>query len=101
MAWWTERGTTPRSAPIEVEDGDLKIFPVVGVTILVVAIPAALCLGGDLQRRQDAAEIARLIARVADLSNELQVADDAWADCILDEPIRFPGETTLRVAVAP
>jgi hypothetical protein len=101
MAWWTERGTTPRPAPIEVEDGNLKIFPVVGVTLLSVAIPAALCLGARLQREQDAAEIARLRERIADLSNELQVADDAWADCILDDPIRFPGETTLRIAVAP
>jgi len=46
----------------------------------------------------DAAEQnVHLSKEVRILQEQLQIADDNWIDCIERKPIRFPGETMLRV----
>jgi hypothetical protein len=41
--------------------------------------------------------VAKWSRRARAAEEALQVMEDAWTQCILNEPIRYPGDTTLRL----
>ncbi len=68
------------------------------VAVLIVCWVAGVAYKtGRGDKGDTAQQIVQLSQEVRILQKQLQIADDNWADCIKRQPIRFPGETTLRI----
>lgn len=106
MAWWTHSGDHPRRAPIEVGNVTLPkisksrrwLRVALHLAVLGYAVTVAYKTGrGDAFDTTE--QVAQLSRRARAAEEALQVVEDAWTECILREPIRFPGDTMLRQTV--